>query len=140
MKYFFVKFTMINTTKFSKRLHRILDYYDLSASSFADGMNVGRSSISHILSGRNKPSLDFVMKVVSSYPEVDLYWLLNGKGDFPKQQDAGAQKDFMSAPIPEISSPPKKQSDPSKIIDTPEKRIKKIVLFYNDGTFEAFDQ
>ena len=57
-----------------------MDYYNESASSFAEKIGVQRSSISHILSGRNKPSLDFVLKVLSSFPEVELYWLLNGKG------------------------------------------------------------
>ena len=42
-----------------------------------------RFSISHILSGRNKPSLDFVLKIIKEFPEVELYWLLNGKGNFP---------------------------------------------------------
>ena len=73
---------MVNTEQFGTRLQRILEYYDLSAASFADKIEVGRSSISHILSGRNKPSLDFFMKVVKNFPEVELYWLLNGKGSF----------------------------------------------------------
>src|SRR5210317_606203 len=78
-------FTMINTKDFIIRLEKIIDYYGLSASSFAENIGVQRSSISHILSGRNKPSLEFIMKVLSSFPEVDLYWLLNGKGNFPKE-------------------------------------------------------
>ena len=75
---------MINSENFTKRLQQIIDFYSLSASSFADKIGVQRSSISHILSGRNRPSLDFVMKTLASFPEVDLYWLLNGKGKFPK--------------------------------------------------------
>ncbi|MDX1316792.1 MAG: helix-turn-helix transcriptional regulator, partial [Xanthomarina gelatinilytica] len=69
---------MINNEEFSKRLQKVMDYYNESASSFAEKIGVQRSSISHILSGRNKPSLDFVLKVLSSFPEVELYWLLNG--------------------------------------------------------------
>ena len=74
---------MINSTDFTKRLQKVIDFYSETASSFAQKIGVQRSSISHILSGRNKPSLDFVMKVLNSYPEVELYWLLNGKGNFP---------------------------------------------------------
>ena len=74
---------MINTEDFIKRLQKVIDYYGESASSFAEKIGVQRSSISHILSGRNKPSLEFVLKILSSFPEVELYWLLNGKGDFP---------------------------------------------------------
>ncbi|OGS72065.1 MAG: transcriptional regulator [Flavobacteria bacterium RIFCSPLOWO2_12_FULL_31_7] len=75
---------MINTDDFVKRLESIFDYYGLTASSFADKINVQRSSISHLLSGRNKPSLDFILKVIENFPEVELLWLLNGKGIFPK--------------------------------------------------------
>ncbi len=74
---------MVNNEEFSKRLQKILEHYHLSASAFADSIEVQRSSISHILSGRNKPSLDFVLKVIQAYSDVDLYWLLNGKGNFP---------------------------------------------------------
>jgi predicted transcriptional regulator len=76
---------MVNTLDFSKRLQRILDYYSVTATAFSEEINFNRSTISHLLSGRNKPSLEFVMKVLQKYPEVELYWLLNGKGDFPKK-------------------------------------------------------
>jgi DNA-binding XRE family transcriptional regulator len=75
---------MVNTDDFVKRLETILDYYGLSASGFADKIGVQRSSLSHLLSGRNKPSLDFILKIIQEFPEVDLYWILNGKGNFPK--------------------------------------------------------
>ncbi|RZS93680.1 helix-turn-helix domain-containing protein [Aquimarina brevivitae] len=74
---------MVNTKDFGKRIEKIMDHYTISASAFADAMGVGRSSISHILSGRNKPSLDFVMRIVEAYPEVSLHWLLYNEGSFP---------------------------------------------------------
>lgn len=129
---------MVNTENFSKRLHKILEYYDLSAASFADGMNVGRSSISHILSGRNKPSLDFVMKVVATYPEVELYWLLNGKGNFPKQTEIASQKDLFSSSTQNVPNPAAEKTIPAESNASVKRVIKKIVLFYEDGTFEAF--
>ena len=76
---------MINSSDFAKRLQKVIDFYSESASSFAEKIGVQRSSISHILSGRNKPSLDFILKILASYPEVELYWLLNGKGSFPNK-------------------------------------------------------
>jgi transcriptional regulator with XRE-family HTH domain len=78
---------MINSDDFVKRLETIFDYYGLTASSFADKINVQRSSISHLLSGRNKPSLDFILKVIERFPDVELLWLLNGKGNFPKSEN-----------------------------------------------------
>ena len=83
---------MINTDDFVKRLETIFDYYSLTASSFADKINVQRSSISHLLSGRNKPSLDFILKVIENFPEVELLWLLNGKGNFPKGESSNPEK------------------------------------------------
>ena len=71
---------MINSEDFAKRLEKVIDFYSETASSFAEKIGVQRSSISHILSGRNKPSLDFVLKILSVYPEVELHWILNGKG------------------------------------------------------------
>lgn len=135
---------MVNTEDFSKRLHKILEFYELSAAGFADKIEVGRSSISHILSGRNKPSLDFVMKVVKSFPEVELYWLLNGKGSFPPS-DKGSQEPEVQK---EVSSAPRLQEETSSEnneIPFPfpqqgkSKPINKIVIFYEDGTFEAFE-
>jgi transcriptional regulator with XRE-family HTH domain len=46
---------------------------------FADKIGVQRSSLSHLLSGRNKPSLDFILKILDVFPDVDLYWMINGK-------------------------------------------------------------
>ena len=69
---------MVNTVDFINRLKDIIQHHQLSASQFADSIGVQRSSISHILSGRNKPSLDFILKVTNTYTDVDIYWLLNG--------------------------------------------------------------
>ena len=140
---------MVNSDDFAKRLQIILDYYDISAAVFADAIQVGRSSISHILSGRNKPSLDFVLKIVQTYPEVELYWLLNGKGNFPKSEPEKASpsnKTETPAPIIRDEKPiSQKKTESSNELDSlsrssfPGKKIKRVVLFYEDGTFEAFE-
>ncbi|WP_405571336.1 helix-turn-helix transcriptional regulator [Winogradskyella sp. Asnod2-B02-A] len=126
---------MINSPKFTERLQKVIEFYSETASSFAEKIGVQRSSISHILSGRNKPSLDFVMKVLNSYPEVELYWLMNGKGNFPNTTKTS------EAPV---SSSPKSISKPvtaiSKIdaIPNSDSDIEKIVIFYKDGTFKSY--
>ena len=129
---------MINTEDFRKRLQKILDFYGESASSFAEKIGVQRSSISHILSGRNKPSLDFVMKVLSSYPEVELYWLMNGKGSFPNNTNSIIEKTTTSNSIPtptqNIDLVIKKEKQTAK--DT---SIERIVIFYSDGSFKSFE-
>lgn len=69
------------------RIQKIIDSYNLNSSQFAEIVGVQRSSISHILSGRNKPSLDFIMKILSKYPDIDPNWLIFGKGDMYIQED-----------------------------------------------------
>lgn len=133
---------MVNSQEFAKRIEKVIDYYEYSAASFADKVQVGRSSISHILSGRNKPSLDFVLKVVSAFPEVELYWLLNGKGSFPKQEThtPTPKKEFKNT----IDFQEKKEANERDSLNLSSKnqaskKIKKVIIFYEDGTFEAFE-
>ncbi|WP_345167719.1 helix-turn-helix transcriptional regulator [Algibacter aquimarinus] len=122
---------MVNTEEFAKRIQKIIEYYGETASSFAEKIGVQRSSISHVLSGRNKPSLEFVLKVVSSYQEVELYWLLNGKGEFPSGDNLKLKKSNFSSTSAEI------KNNPSDEIDA-QKSIERIVIFYSDGSFKSF--
>lgn len=121
---------MVNSVDFTKRLQKVIDFYDETASSFAEKIGVQRSSISHILSGRNKPSLDFVMKVLNSYPEVELYWLLNGKGQFPN-----STHNISDTPNSNLTN---SINEPSSTPSHPNAEIEKIVIFYKDGTFKSY--
>jgi transcriptional regulator with XRE-family HTH domain len=114
---------MINSLEFTSRIKKVMDFHQLSASLFADKIGVQRSSISHILSGRNKPSLDFILKITSEFNDVDIHWLLHGNGSFPKKA--------------EISDP---ASTPTLLTSntSDDKKIQRIVVFYNDGTFEEY--
>ena len=67
---------MLNTDNFISRLEIIMEKNQLSAAAFAERIGVQRSSVSHILSKRNKPSLDFILKINNSFNEVTLDWLL----------------------------------------------------------------
>ena len=150
---------MINTEEFSKRLQKVIDFYSESASSFAQKIEVQRSSISHILSGRNKPSLDFVLKILDAYPEVELYWLLNGKGQFPKSSDVEKnnstlptsknESDLFSSTQEEnkIVSPQNLNSTSTSseienfnpLKNSSGKQIERIIIFYKDGSFSNFE-
>lgn len=157
---------MVNTDDFIKRLEVLLDFYSLSASVFADKMGVQRSGLSHLMSGRNKPSLDFVMKIVENFPEVDFYWLLNGVGSFPKNDslpqpvieatDSPAPEKNDTVPLDLFSTDDVvtvKEKEKPKIKDlftsTEEapvatsrnktKDIDTIVIFYTDGTFKNYN-
>jgi predicted transcriptional regulator len=76
---------MVNIEDFIKRLEIILDYYSLNASSFADKIGVQRSSLSHLLSGRNKPSLDFILKILEVFPRCRFILDFEWKRKFPKK-------------------------------------------------------
>ena len=131
---------MVNTEEFTIRLNRIMEYYDLSAASFADKIDVGRSSISHLLSGRNKPSLDFVMKIVQAFPEVELYWLLNGKGNFPKKNATAPPAPEVKPNVPQQELFPKQtQEILAGVSGEKNKKIQRIVIFYSDGSFDAYE-
>ena len=124
---------MINNIEFAERLKTVMTYYNLSATALAESIGIQRSSISHLLSGRNKPSLDFVLKVLKEYSEVELYWLLNGKGHFPKAE----KREIESPPILKTES---SNFDISEVI--PENKnndeVEKIVIFYKNGTFKSY--
>jgi transcriptional regulator with XRE-family HTH domain len=62
------------------RIERILEAEQLTASRFADIIQVQRSNVSHILAERNKPGLDFLQKVLQAFPSINGDWLLTGRG------------------------------------------------------------
>ena len=124
---------MFSQQDFIARLQRIMDYYDLNASALADSLGVLRSSISHLLSERNKPSLDFVLKIIDKYPEVDLYWLLYGKGSFPKEEKKPTATPLPTEiPFPEVNPLDNSEKNIKTISETSvkkeKKQIQKIIL------------
>ena len=129
---------MVNVEDFAKRLTLMMDYYELNAALLAEKIDVQRSSISHILSGRNKPSLDFVLKILKNFPEVELYWLLNGSGTFPKNSlkkesptSNSIQKNEITHRESEIKTPKMEEFNNSADIE-------RIVVFYKNGTFKNY--
>lgn len=76
------------------RIQEILKRYNLTAARFADQLDVPRSTISHILSERNKPSLEFIQKVLEHYPDIRTNWLIKGEGTiFGKEMDLFSELD-----------------------------------------------
>lgn len=135
---------MFSQQDFIARLQRIMDYYDLNASALADSLGVLRSSISHLLSERNKPSLDFVLKIIDKYPEVDLYWLLYGKGSFPQEEKKPAPTPLPTEiPFPEDNVLEDSEKERKVAVEIPVKKqkrqIQKIIFFYEDNSFEIFE-
>lgn len=109
----------------TERLKKIMDEGGFTPAQMADRIGVQRSAISHILSGRNKPSLDFVLKVLESFPEVSSEWLLRGQKTDPK----------MTAPIPQKETPNPAEISPR---NSDRKSIEKVLILYTDKTVEEY--
>jgi len=139
-----------------ERISKLIKTKKLSSSQFADEIGVQRSSVSHVLSGRNKPSLDFVTKILTAYEDINSEWLLIGKGNMFSMsediQDSGllplveAQHDeadpivVKSDKIDDTTGrlPSKKKIAGSKHVASGRRTVEKVVLFYDDGTFREF--
>jgi len=132
---------MVNTSNFSKRLQKILDFYGVTATSFSEKIAFNRSTISHLLSGRNKPSLEFVMKVLQTYPEVDLYWLLYGKGSFPtplNKVNTQIKATNKQNALPGVEAE-NSVFENMALKNSNTSAIERIILCYKDGTFKQYN-
>jgi transcriptional regulator with XRE-family HTH domain len=136
---------MLNKEDFSKRLKLILNKYEITASSFADSIGVPRSSISHLLSGRNNPSLDFVLKLLSNYPGVSFDWLVRGKGsidEFISNEDSINKTPNLfnqeSIKKNKIEHTSLKNTETNQNRNPLKREIEKILILYKDGSFKDY--
>ena len=142
----------INSMDIQQKVHLLMTKYGYSPAQFADQLGVPRSSISHIMSGRNKPSLEFIRKLIARFPETDLYWLLDmherndpqsNSGDKTSEHTHWSLSDHENLPRDSESGSRTKQTDSwidevnSEFTSTLRKPVR-VVLFYEDGTFESF--
>ena len=111
---------------FTKKLKLLLENEGLTASKFAEKIGVQRSSVSHVLSKRNKPSLDFIIKVSKTFEDISLDWLINGNDNHNSTE---TRKEISS------STPISKKI---KKVHLTEKELEKIVFFYTDKTYKIF--
>lgn len=151
--------------QFSQRLSQILSHFDLTSSQFADQIGVPRSSLSHIISGRNNPSLDFIIKIRDAYPMINLYWLIYGfepfllenSSDIPTRISAEEIGLFSEKNTPEPvqeniqtnladDNDDKKSDDNTEVFSPPQEIStsvpdeEKVVILFNDGTFKSYRQ
>ena len=128
------------------RLLKILKQYNLTSTRFADELGVQRSGISHILSGRNQPSFDFLVKLMNHYPEINPDWLILGNGIMlrtPAKEKVNREPDlFNEVNAKKIPSNPEKGKETenrNQISNvTNVTTIQQIVIFYPDGTFKPY--
>ncbi len=138
------------------RVIRIMEHEGMSPSRFAESIGIQRAAMSHILSGRNNPSLDVISKILERFPHIDPEWLLFGKSEMLKQ-DVRKEPGLFENPslfasestvAPEYrremgSKPPVHEVKPTvieKVVvqEKPAKTITKIMVFYTDSTYDTF--
>lgn len=108
------------------RIQLIIKVNNETPSSFADKIGVKRSNLSHVLSGRNNPSLDFLAKIITNYPKVNASWLVTG---VTREGEIEEVKERI----------PTADDNVSKLIDSKTvSEIDKIVIFYKDGIFKSY--
>lgn len=142
-----------------ERIKKIMDNENLSAGVFAESIGIQRSALSHILNGRNNPSLDVVMKIHQRFNYINLDWLLYGTGQMSNQEivrDEYQPSLFDENPVNTSKSPigteyrkeiasitlenshkvPVKEE--IRYIERPPRKITEIRIFFDDNTFEIF--
>jgi len=149
-------------TKMRNRLQQFLNAEQLSPARLSDIIGIQRSGMSHILSGRNKPSFDFIQKLLLKFPTLNSEWLITGKGKMYKESLAINHQNYQNPVLPvvdeiaETHPEPKEIQQDSGLFGNPElsensiigskkedvhnnsKQIVKMILIYSDGTFSDF--
>ena len=130
---------MLNTDAFLRRLEQLMENQQLNAAAFAEKIGVQRSSVSHILSRRNKPSLEFILKVQAEFAEADFDWLLLGARkktySTPNQYLVNQEKVDVLEDEKITNLPKKSLSTSLDVLDTD---VLQIIQTYKDGTFRVF--
>jgi transcriptional regulator with XRE-family HTH domain len=135
-----------------ERILKFLKAENKTSAQFAEEIGVQPSGVSHILSGRNKPSLDFVLKMLDKYSFLSTEWLLFGKGNMYRDSsmqnlfDQSAGKVEIGSDInktvkgrePESSEYMETRKEPEIKAGKEELTVEKIVWFYNNNSFREY--
>ncbi|HAN77170.1 MAG TPA: XRE family transcriptional regulator, partial [Bacteroidales bacterium] len=103
----------MNEVDLRKRIEAVIKNEQLTAAKFAEILGVQRSSISHILSGRNNPSLDFIVRMTEKFEYLNLEWLIFGIGEMVKETEKkktrqnDSMRDLFHSPVNAIKTPGK---------------------------------
>ncbi|MFC5408271.1 helix-turn-helix transcriptional regulator [Larkinella bovis] len=128
------------------KIKQFLKDRNLTPSYFADEIGVQRSSISHILSGRNRPSFDIIQKIIRRFPELGYDWILEDESQpfttvNPRTPETAQPITRKPAQQPEIlAEKPLQGSAVQSAVakNKEEKTIERILIFYTDGTFREY--
>lgn len=146
------------------RIFAFIESQQLTPTEFADKIGVSRASISSIKTGRTQPTLSLVEKIKQHFSDVDVNWLIFGEGEAPSKIESNTESDLLfdkldnvenDTPAPSVandyqavyiaSSPKTEENELEQSNITPptinlNKSIKKVILLYDDGSFEEFSK
>lgn len=132
------------------RIQKLLNSEGIQPTKFAEIIGVQRSSISHILSGRNKPSFDVIQSILKKFPRINSEWLIMGTGEMYKKSVQTTLFDttetFTKPEKPQNIIESKPQDIVEQIIQNPEasenrineKEIERVVVFFKNKTFTEY--
>ena len=124
---------MLRSSKIIDRIKKIISDNGLTSSSFADKIGVPRSSISHVLSGRNNPSLNLIIKILQSFDEISANYLLSGDVLAPAQPITYKDQNYNSMTLfPELDF----KEEPKEEVRIDEDLVKSVILVYENNKFE----
>ena len=143
------------------RIKEIMDNANLTPAKFADQLQINRAVVSHILNGRNNPSLDVVTKILSEMNYINSDWLLNGTGEMYKDgftspvdqndrslfnagaanvTDSETHSEYAKETASKSQSLTGNPSDNQDVSYSPSstRKVRQIIIYYTDNTFETF--
>lgn len=139
----------------SERIKQIMDHYNLSSAEFSQIVKVQKSSISHLLSGRNKPSFDFINKLAKAFADINIEWFVTGNGNMLKEMglnDEGIQlneeKSLKTSDVTNkktsngseniiITETNSTEKSPQKISEPKNDSPTSMLLIFDDDTFKV---
>ena len=142
-------------TNMKERIIKIMECERMGQAQFASAIGIQRAAMSHIISGRNNPSLDVMTKILHRYPQINPDWLLLGKGEMLRDNTPAMEPaDNIAKNPPQIQVVPeghqelpfqesRKELDNSEntwaiSVEKPSKTVSKIMVFYSDNTYDTF--
>ena len=142
-------------TNMKERIIKLMECERMGQAQFASAIGIQRAAMSHIISGRNNPSLDVMTKILHRYPQINPDWLLLGKGEMLRDNTPAMEPADNIAKIPpQIQVVPeghqelpfqesRKELDNSEktwavSVEKSSKTVSKIMVFYSDNTYDTF--
>ena len=124
-------------TNMKERIIKIMECERMGQAQFASAIGIQPAAMSHIISGRNNPSLDVMTKILHRYPQINPDWLLLGKGEMLRDNTPAMEPaDNIAKNPPQIQVVPEGHWAVS--VERPSKTVSKIMVFYSDNTYDTF--